>query len=166
MDFADAVNSVMKDLARRAPVRQDELHPLTADLLGKMLESEVGLTPELLEAMPHVFRIFGGEREEFIAAGKQAVSDERVRRNAVWLASPDGQATILEKQIANEATTQTEAALQLAGERVTNNQQAWRENNPEGMSQSPSFQEMLETSHAKGEDFKQFLFERVITLPI
>lgn len=161
-EFVEAINDTMRDLARGEPLRKDPLHPLTVDSFADMLEGKTGPTQEILAAMPHVFRIFGDEREVFLASGMRAVKMEAARRKALWLASPEGQEALLKHRLAGEARRQQEVASQRAEERMLHNQLAWKANNPEGLEDKPSFQHMLETSHANGEDFTQFLFERVL----
>lgn len=161
-DLATALNKMMVVLAKRNSVPADELHPVTAQVLDKILKAETGVTPEILEAMHHVFKIFGDEREIFLKIGQQAIKDEKARRRAVWEATPEGQAEVLAKAIAGEENMQAEAAAKTAAQRVEQNKDTWRQNNPEGLKHVASFQEMLEESHAAGEDFKDFLFKRVM----
>lgn len=161
-DFVKALNAEMVQIAGRKPLRADPLHPLTAEKFSHMLAGRIGPTAEILKAMPLVFKMYGDHRESFNELGSTAVVEEQARRRAARLATPEGQVEARAQAIAEEAQSQLLAEKQTSQTRIEQNRNDWRKNNPEGMASSPSFQEMLEESHAKGEDFKAFLFERVM----
>ncbi len=70
-------------------------------------------------------------------------------------------ATALRKLVVEEPQKQADASAAAAQEREAG-RETWRATNPKGFEQKRSFQEMLEESHAKGEDFKAFLFDKVM----
>jgi hypothetical protein len=155
-----AVNASLQSTFRVVPT--DTLHPLTMDALSDLLSGKIGPTKELVGAFVDVFRIYGDEREVFSAAGMRTVADEEARRKAEYLASPEGKAATLAQEIATESKRQAETGLQAARKRIEDGREQWRSNNPEGLKNVHSFQEMLEISHSKEEDFKGFLFKRVL----
>ncbi len=227
-DFVAEINTAMQQMARRQPIRPDPLHPLTRDAFSKMLTGAVVPTPELLEAMPNVLGVFGDQRTVLLTLGSRAIADDKQRRKAAWLETPEGRAAAFQAQqakaaedsriaqeqeavrlaqeerialivqqqsaekeqaaallreqqereaavrreqeearvhardVAAEATIQAEAAAQIAKQRIDTNKDAWKKNNPKDRPFALSFQEMLEASHEKGQNFGQFLFKTVL----
>lgn len=160
-DFIAAVNQSMKDAAGRNPVRQDPFHPLTEELFDLIREDKIGITPELLHAMAMVLPMGGNEREDFLERGQEVVARENSLRHDDWLVTPEGKAITFAKTVAEETELQNVARKRLLAGRNPINSKA-RANNPTGLNDAPSFQEMLETSISRNEDFRTFLFQRVL----
>ncbi len=62
----------------------------------------------------------------------------------------------------NEPLLQTDAALAAARVRIAENSAVWRKTNPWAQLKEKSFQEMLEASYSRGENFRQFMFGHML----
>jgi hypothetical protein len=111
---------------------EDSFHPLTETLLREMLEGKKGPTASLLRAFSNLF----------LAKNIGFYGDER-----------EGFAA---------AGTQAVTAEEERRNRLSDYLLGLRSTNPQGDSKKRSFTEILEESHARRDNFVQFLFERLL----